>query len=248
MTVGTGDNAMIGGFIITGTQPKTVIIRGVGPSLGAFGIQGALSDPTIDIYDGADVLRGSNDNWNEALTRQEILDSGLAPNNPFESALWGVINPGAYTVVVRGKDDTTGMGLFEVYDLDQTVDSKLANISTRGFVNAGDDVMIGGTIIVGDSSTRIVVRAIGPSLAKFGISNALENPTLELRDANGGLIGENDNWRSANEGEILAANLAPADERESAIFQTLSPGAYTAIVRGSGNITGVALVEAYQLP
>jgi hypothetical protein len=247
LSVGTGDNAMIGGFIITGTGLKTVVVRGIGPSLAGFGIQGALSDPIIEVYDSGGVLRGTNDNWNDAATRQHIIDTGLAPTSDLESALWGTINPGAYTVVVRGKDNGTGVGLFEVYDVDQTVDAKLANISTRGFVNMGDNVMIGGTIVVGSTPTQVVVRAIGPSLAKFGISNALEDPTLELRDGNGALVEENDNWRTSHEAEILAANLAPTDERESAILRVLLPGAYTAIVRGSANSTGVALVETYQL-
>jgi pimeloyl-ACP methyl ester carboxylesterase len=249
LNVGTGDNAMIGGFIITGTQEKTVIVRGLGPSLGALGVPDALADPIIEVHDssGALILGAINDNWNDAATRQEIIDSGLAPTNPLESALWGKINPGAYTVVVRGKNNGTGNGLFDVYDLDQTADSKLANISTRGFVNTGDNVMIGGTIITGSALTNVIVRAIGPSLANFGVPNPLQDPTLELRDSNGSLLESNDNWRSAHQAEIVAAGLAPTDDRESAIFRTLAPGAYTAIVRGSNNSTGVAVVEAYQL-
>jgi uncharacterized repeat protein (TIGR01451 family) len=247
LAVGLGDNAMIGGFIITGTQPKTVIVRGIGPSLAAFGVQGALSDPVIEVYDSGGVLRGTNDNWNDAETRQQIINSGLAPTNELESALWGTINPGAYTVVVRGKDNGTGVGLFEVYDLNQSSDSKLANISTRGFVNAGDNVMIGGTIIVGSSPTKVLIRAIGPSLTSFGVPNALQDPKLELHDSNGALIASNDNWRSDQEADISATTVPPTDDRESAILRTLWPGAYTAIVRGSGNSTGVALVEAYQL-
>jgi hypothetical protein len=247
--VGTGDNAMIGGFIITGTQEKTVIVRGLGPSLGALGVPDALADPIIEVHDssGALIPGAINDNWNDAATRQEIIDSGLAPTNPLESALWGKINPGAYTVVVRGNNNGTGNGLFDVYDLDQTVDSKLANVSTRGLVNTGDNVLIGGAIITGSTPTNVVVRAIGPSLINFGISNGLQDPTLELRDGSGNLVEANDNWRSAHETEIVAAGLAPTDDRESAIFRTLAPGAYTAIVRGSGNSTGVAVVEAYQL-
>ena len=247
LIVGTGDNAVIGGFVITGTQLKTVVVRGIGPSLMAFGIQGALSDPVVEIYDSGGVLRGTNDNWNDAETRQQIIDSGLAPTNELESALWGTINPGAYTVVVRGKNDGIGVGLFEVYDVDQTADSKLANISTRGFVNTGDNVMIGGTIVVGSSPATVLIRAIGPSLTSFGVPNALQDPTIELHDGNGALIGSNDNWRSDQESDISATTIPPTDDRESAILRILSPGAYTAVVHGSGNSTGVALVEAYQL-
>jgi hypothetical protein len=236
-----GDNALIGGFIISGTQPKTVVIRGIGPSLP---VPGALADPIIDVYDATGVLRASNDNWNDALTRQQIIDSGLAPTNSLESALWGIISPGAYTVVVRGQGDATGVGLFEVYDLDRTVNSKLANISTRGFVQSGNDVMIGGFIVVGADSQKVIVRALGPSLP---LSGALVNPTLELHDGNGVLIAANDNWRSDQEAEIIATSIAPTNNQESAIVRTLPPGNYTAIVRDVNDTSGVALVEVYSL-
>jgi hypothetical protein len=239
--VGTGDNAMIGGFIITGTEPKTVVVRGIGPSLA---MAGALADPVIEIYSGDGVLRGTNDNWNAAATRQEIIDSGLAPSNNLESALWGVINPGAYTVVVRGKNDGTGIGLFEVYDVDPSADSKLANISTRGFAETGDNIMIGGFIIRGVDSEKVIIRALGPSLQLPG---ALANPTLELHDGNGALIVANDDWRSDQEAEIIATTIPPSNDLESAIVRTLVPGDYTAIVRGVNNTTGLALVEVYAL-
>jgi uncharacterized delta-60 repeat protein len=244
LRVQTGDNAMIGGFIITGTQTKTVIVRGIGPSLP---IPGALADPVIEVHGSSGELLATNDNWNDSLTRQQIIDSGLAPSNDLESALWGVINPGAYTVVVRGKNDATGLGLFEVYDLDPAANSKLANLSTRGFVGTGDDVMIGGTIIVGTDPARVIVRAIGPSLTNFGVPNSLGDPILELFDGNGGLIATNDNWRDAQAAEITATGLAPSNDRESAIVRNLAPGNYTAIVRGSANTTGVGLIEVYDL-
>jgi hypothetical protein len=164
-----------------------------------------------------------------------------------ESALWGTINPGAYTVVVRGKNDATGIGLFEVYDLDPTVDSKLANISTRGFVETGDGVMVGGAIIVGSAPTRVLLRAIGPSLTNFGVPNALQDPTLELHDGNGALSASNDNWRSDQEAEIIATTIPPTNDLESAIVRDLAPGNYTAIVRGVNSTTGIAVVEAYGL-
>jgi uncharacterized delta-60 repeat protein len=242
--VQAGDNAMIGGFIITGTQTKTVVVRGIGPSLP---IPGALADPVIEVHGSTGQLLATNDNWNDSLTRQQIIDSGLAPSNDLESALWGVIDPGAYTVVVRGKNDATGIGLFEVYDVDQTAASKLANVSTRGLVATGNDVMIGGAILRGTVAARVLLRAIGPSLTNFGVPNALPDPTLELHDGNGALIAANDNWRTAQEAEITATGLPPSNNLESAIVRDLLPGNYTAIVRGTNNATGVALVEAYEL-
>ena len=154
------------------------------------------------------------------------------------------LEPGAYTAILRGVNNTTGLALVEVYDLDLTVDSKLANISTRGFVQTGDNVMIGGLIVLGDSPTKTIVRAIGPSLPLAG---ALQDPTLELHDGDGATIASNDNWKSDQEDEINATNLAPQNDAESAIVLTVNPGAYTAIVRGVNDATGVALVEAYQL-
>lgn len=226
--VGNGDDVLIGGFIITGTQPKTVMVRGIGPSLQ---VPGALGDPVIEVHGSSGELLATNDNWNDATTRQQIIDSGLAPTNDLESALWGVVNPGAYTVVVRGKNDTTGIGLFEVYDLDLAVPAKLANISTRGHVGSGDDVMIAGVIIVGSAPVRVVLRAMGPSLAGAGVPNPLEDPVLELHDSNGGLITSNDNWQE-REAEVNATLLAPTDPRESAVVASLYPANYTAIARG----------------
>lgn len=245
MSVGSGNNVLIGGFIITGTQTKAVIVRGIGPSLP---LPGALADPVIEVHGSAGELLATNDNWRDALTSQQIIDSGLAPTNELESALYGVISPGAYTVIVRDRNDAGGIGLFEVYDLDRTVDSKLGNVSTRGFVDAGDNVMIGGTIILGNATARVLLRAIGPSLTNFGVPNALADPTLELHDGNGTLRGSNDNWRSDQEFDIIATGIPPTNNLESAILQTLPPGAYTAIVAGHNNLTGVALVEAYHLP
>jgi hypothetical protein len=244
LQVQTGDNAMIGGFIITGTQQKTVIVRGIGPSLP---LAGALADPFVEVYGSSGEFLATNDNWRDATTRTEIEASGLAPTNDLEPALWGVLNPGAYTVVVRGKNNTTGIGLFEVYDLDQTVESNLGNISTRGLVRTGDDVMIGGTIIAGAVPARVLFRAIGPSLANFGVSNALGDPVLQLHDGNGELIAINYDWGDTQEAEISATGLAPSNNLESAILRDLAPGAYTAIVRGLNETTGVALVEVYNL-
>jgi DNA-binding beta-propeller fold protein YncE len=241
--VGEGDNVLIGGFIITGTQPKTVIVRGIGPSLP---MPGALADPVLEVHGSSGELLATNDNWIDAATRQQIIDSGLAPTNDLESALWGIINPGAYTVVVRDKNNAPGIGLFEVYDLDLAPPGKLINISTRGHVDSGDNVMIAGVIIVGSNPVQVVLRAMGPSLARSGVPNPLEDPLLELRDTNGGLITSNDNWQE-HEAEVTATLLAPTDPRESAIVARLYPANYTAIVRGKNGTTGVALVEAYYL-
>jgi N-acetylneuraminic acid mutarotase len=246
----TGDKVLIGGFIITGTEPKTVIVRGIGPSLP---VPGALADPVIEVHGSAGELLATNDNWKDATTRQQISDSGLAPANDSESALWGVINPGAYTVVLAGKNGGTGVGLVEVYDLDRTSDSELANISTRAFVDTGDNVMIGGLIVGGGAPTgavRAIVRALGPAIP---VPGALNDPTLELHDTSGTAIAFNDNWKtrpdgSSQQAEIEATALAPSNDLESALVQTLPPGSYTAIVRGTNNTTGVGLVETYNLP
>jgi hypothetical protein len=247
--VGTGDNAMIGGFIITGSQQKAVVVRGLGPSLASLGVPRPLADPIIEVHDssGALIPGAINDNWQDAATRQQILDSGLAPKSSLESALWGTISPGAYTVIVRGKDGGTGNAVFEVYDVDRSSNSTLANVSTRGFVNTGDDAMIGGTIITGNSSAKVLIRALGFSLGAFGIEHFLDDPTLELVDQNGASIAFNDDWRSDQEAEIIATGIPPTDNFESAILRTLTPGAYTAIVRGFDNTIGVAVVEVYQL-
>jgi hypothetical protein len=249
MQVLTGDSVPIGGFIVTGLSPKKVIVRGIGPSLAAFAVAGALADPTLELHasDGSVV---SNDNWKDAQ-KAEIEATGLMPTNDLESAIVGSLKPGAYTAVLQGKDGTTGIGLVEAYDLDQPVDSELANISTRGFVDTGDNVMIGGFIIgpkqLGDFTlvSTVVVRAIGPSLGDFGVANSLQDPTLELHDENGTMIAFNDDWKDSQQAEIEAAELAPSDDRESAILIQVLSDPYTVIVRGAGDTTGVALVEVY---
>lgn len=244
LLVQTGDNAMIGGFIITGAQPKPVIVRGIGPSLP---VAGALADPTIEVHGTSGELLASNDNWLDDPNQNHVFDTGLAPTNNLESALWGIIGSGSYTVIVRGKENASGVGLFEVYDLDVSTDSKLANVSTRGLVETADNVLIAGTIIMGNSPARVLVRGIGPSLTSFGVPNALQDPALELHDGNGNLIAVNDNWRSDQQAEIIATGIPPTNDLESAILRDLAPGNYTAIVSGVNGDTGVALVEAYQL-
>jgi uncharacterized protein (DUF1800 family) len=246
--VQTGDKVLIGGFIISGANPKKVLIRAIGPSLSAYNIAAFLADPILELHNGSGATIASNDNWRTSQ-QTEIIATGLPPNDDRESALISMLNAGAYTVIVRGVNNTTGVALVEVYDLDGTTATRLGNISTRGDVETGDNVMIGGFIVQGDTAKRVIIRAIGPSLSVGGtpIAGRLIDPTLELHDGNGTLMANNDNWRATQQPEIEASFLAPPDDRESAIVSTLLPGAYTAIVRGSGNTTGIALVEVYDL-
>lgn len=247
MRVQTGDNVLIGGFIITGNNPKKVIIRGIGPSLSGF-FSGALDNPTLELFQGNTLLQ-SNDDWKNDQ-QSEIEATGIPPSHALESAIVRTLSPGNYTAILRGKNNGTGIGVVEAYDLDQAANSKLANIATRGFVETGNNVMIGGLIVgpADGSSAKVVVRAIGPSLTNFGIAGALQDPTLELVNSSGTVLRSNDNWKDSQQAEIMAIGLQPPDERESTLVHTVAPGAYTAIVRGSGNTTGVSLVEVYNVP
>ena len=238
---GTGANVLIGGFIVTGTESKPVIVRGIGPSLP---LPGKMLDPTLELHDGSGVTIGFNDNWGQSANRAAIADSGVAPANENESAILMSLAPGSYTVVLAGANQTTGTAVVEVYDLDTAADSKLANISTRASVQTGDNVLIGGLIVDGTSAADVIVRAIGPSLP---VPGAMGDPTLELRDASGNLVGSNDNWRSTQQTAILDTGVAPTRDAESAIVTSFLPGSYTAIVRGANGTSGVAVVEVYQL-
>jgi sugar lactone lactonase YvrE len=247
MDVLTGEQVMIAGFIIVGSAPKRVIVRGIGPSLSAFGINGVLSNPTIVLQDQAGATVASNDDWKESQ-ESEIANTGIPPTNDVESALVVTLAPGAYTVIEQGKDNVTGVGLVEVYDLDSAANSSLGNISTRGFVETGNNVMIGGFIVRGgNNSAKVLVRGIGPSLAAFGISNPLRDPTIELRDASGGLVSSNDDWKDFDPDAITATGIPPPNDLESAVVIVLPSGNYTAIVRGQNSETGVGLVEIYNL-
>lgn len=244
-----GDNVAIGGFIITGNVPKKVIIRGIGPSLKAFGVPTAMDDPTLELKELAgNTTLATNDNWKDTQ-EAEIQNSGLAPGNTLESAIIRTLSPGNYSATLRGKNDGKGIGLVEVYDLDAAADAKLANISTRAFVEAGNNVLIGGIIGGGNGSQpKVLIRAIGPSLTPFGVPNALQDPVLELHDKNGATITTNDDWQSsADKDAIEATGLAPTNPKESAILATLEPTNYTAIVKGANNTAGVGLVEVYHL-
>ena len=241
LRVETGDSVLIGGFIITGTQPKKILMRAIGPSLP---LAGTLANPSLELFDSSGQSIAANDNWMDAPNKQEIIDSTIPPANDFESAILMSLDPGSYTAIVRGVNNTTGIALVEAYDLDNTVDSQLANISTRGLVQTGDNVMIGGFIVLGVDAQTVLVRGIGPSLP---IAGSLADPMLELHDKDGAIIASNDNWRDTQEAEITATTIPPPDDEESAILQTLPPAAYTAILRGVNNTAGVALVEVYAL-
>jgi hypothetical protein len=242
--VQSGDSVLIGGFIVSGDKPKNVVLRAIGPSLAAAGISGALKDPELELYDSAGQLIDSNDNWTSLPP--DSVPAGLAPTDPAESLLQSTLVPGSYTAVLRGTNGSTGVGLFELYDID-AASSRVSNISTRGEVVAGDGAMIAGFIIGGEDLTKVIMRALGPSLAEAGVKGALLDPILELRDAEGSLIFSNDNWRTTQEAAIIASTIPPTNDKEAAIVATLPPGNYTATVRGVGNTTGVALVEVYNL-
>lgn len=249
MAVGTGNNVLIGGFIITGGA-KNVVIRGIGPSLTQYNIAKPLSDPYLELHDGTGALIAQNNNWQENPAQATaIQNSGLAPKDPHESALLLTLQPGNYTAVLGGVNNGVGVGLVEVYDTDGAgAAAKAVNVSTRGYVSTGDSVMIGGFIVGGNDFGNIVVRGIGPSLASFGIANALQNPKLDLYDGNGRKLISVDNWQDMpNYGEVIAAGLAPLDSRECAIAASFSPGNYTAVLSGINNTSGIGLVEVYNL-
>ena len=236
---------LIGGFAIGGTGTKQVLVRALGPTLTQFGVAGVLKNPLLELHNSAGALIISNDNWGQAPNAQSI-PTNLRPPNSLESAILINLNPGAYTAIVRGVNNTTGVALVEIYDLNPTATAHLTSISTRGFVQTGDNVMIAG-MVVQSANKNVLVRALGPTLTSFGVANALANPTLELHDANGALLSSNDNWKSTQQAQITATGKAPPNDLESAILRTLTPGNYTAIVRGVNNTSGVALVEAYDL-
>lgn len=245
LRVETGDNVLIAGFIVTGTELKRIIVRAIGPSLPFAGV---LANPTLELRNSSGGLIFSNDNWRIGGQEAEIIATTIPPTNDLESAIVANLpaNNAAYTAIMRGVNNETGIGVVEVYDLDRTVDSKLGNISTRGLVGTADNVLIGGMIVLGQNPLRVIVRALGPSLP---VPGALGNPTLELRDGDGALVAFNDDWRDdpLQESEINATGIPPTNDLESAIVKNLAPGSYTAIVRGLDDTTGVAVVEAYGL-
>ncbi len=242
--VQSGSSVMIGGFIITGDAAKKVVLRAIGPSLADVGVSDVLVDPVLELYDSTGSMIAQNDNCSSLPP--DTIPSNLKPTNGHESFIGVTLLPGSYTAVLRGANGSAGVGLFELFDLDPAT-SRISNISTRGEVGTGSEVMIGGFIIGGEDPTKVVIRAIGPSLSAQNVPNALTDSLLELYDGNGSLIFTNDNWRTTQEQEIIATGVAPSDDRESAIVATLTPGGYTAIVRSAGQANGVALVEVYNL-
>jgi cyclophilin family peptidyl-prolyl cis-trans isomerase len=251
LPVGTGDNALIGGFIMRGPSPKRLVIRAIGPSTG---LSGALADPILELHDATGATFATNDNWGDAPNKQEIIDLGLAPASPNESAILATVDshPSAavYTAIVRGVNNTVGIGVVEVYDADYGPGgSTLLNISTRGRVDTDPNALIGGFILAGTESKRMLIRAIGPSLEAANVPGFLVDPTLELHDSNGALLDSNDDWGSSpDQAEIQASGVAPTNPKESAVLRILPAGPYTAIVRGVNNTAGVGSVEVYQLP
>lgn len=248
--VGTGDNVIIGGFIIAGSTKKTIVLRGIGPSLAVNGspVPGTLQDPVIELHRGDGTLLFANDNWKQSQ-RERIQATGLAPTDDRESAIVMSLDPGSYTVIVSGKQDTTGIALFEAYDIEPNAPAELLNVSTRGQVDPGNNVMIAGLIVAGPDTARVVVRALGPSLQGDGapLAGTLRDPAIGLFDGNGSSLRFNNNWKDSQRAEIEQTGLAPSDDREAAIVHDLPPGNYTAIVHGNADATGIALVEAYKV-
>ena len=244
--VSAGDNILIGGIILnSSTAERTFLIRALGPSLN---INGTLADPQIEVRASNGTLVGHNDNWRDSQ-QQQIIATGAAPTNDLEAAMVLPLPGERYTVQVSGVNGSTGIATVEIYALGNASNTskEFRNISTRGNVGTGDNVLIGGTIVQGSAPQRVIVRAIGPDLAGAGVPGPLQDPTLELHDAEGNLLASNDDWRIDQEQEIIASGLAPQDDRDSAILTTLLPARYTAIVRGKGATSGIALVEIYDL-
>ena len=245
---GTGDNVLIGGFIVSGADSKKVIVRALGPSLTASGVSGVLADPIVELHDRTGAIIASNDNWKDTQQSQ-IAATNLAPRDDHESAIVITLAPGPYTAIARGVSNTSGVVLLEIYDLDPSANARLINVSARGYVDLGDNVLIGGAILgAGNGGVNLVVaRALGPSLRSSGVQNAMQDPVLRLHNQQGTLLDSNDNWKDGNQQAIRDNGLAPSDDHEAAIFAVLPPGAYTAILVGKNNTTGVALVEFYNL-
>jgi len=244
---------LIEGFIVSGTDSKRVIVRALGPSLTSYGVSGALADPILELHDHTGAIIASNDNWKDTQQSQ-IVATNLAPHDDHESAIVITLASGAYTAIARGVSNTSGVVLLEIYDLDPSANSRLINVSARGYVDLGDNVLIGGTILgAGNGGVNLVVaRALGPSLRSFGVQNAMQNPVLELHNQQGTLLDSNDNWKvrsdgSSQQADIEATTIPPTNDLESAILTTVGAASYTVVVRGKDGTSGLGLVEVYRL-
>jgi hypothetical protein len=245
----TGDNVIIGGFILGGgTAEKSVAVRALGPSLGARGVLTPLLDPSVQLFNSSGQLVASNDDWMTNANQQEIIDVGLAPSDSREAVILMSLAPDSYTAVLNGVEDAANnIALVEVYDLDSINTPLLLNISTRGFVETGDGVMIAGTIVGGLAGEVIVVRGLGPSLTG-SVSSPLPNPTLTIFNAFGFAIASNDDWQTdPGANDIIALGLAPTNTLEAATEITVAPGSYTAILSDANGNTGIGLVEIYNV-
>ena len=242
--VRTGQDAPIAGFIVTGTEAKTVVVRGLGPTLTQFGFFGVVADPFLSLFDGAGHVLQTNDNWKDTQ-RADIQATGLAPPNDLESAILRTLQPGNYTAILSGNGGTLPrLGLVEVYDANTGASAELKNASTRGFAGTDSAVLIAGFITNG--STQVVVRGLGPTLTQYGVSETLADPVVSLFDGNGNLVSTNNNWKDTQEGAIQATGLAPPNDLEAAILAPVAAGNYTAILSGNGGGTGIGLVEIYK--
>jgi hypothetical protein len=254
--VGTGDDALIEGFIVQGPagSSKKMLVRAIGPSLAQFGISDALANPTLELHDSTGATVATNNDWKitqiggliTADQFNEINSSGAPPSNELESAIIAPLQPGSYTAIVRGTGNSVGTGVVDAFDLDQAASARLANIATRGLVQAGDKLMIAG-FIVQNGAVKVVVRGIGPSLTQFGISNALPDTTLQLRDQQGTIVRENDDWKTSQQQELESLSLQPTHDLEAALVETIQPGQYTAQLRGKGTDSGTGVVQVYFL-
>lgn len=244
--VGNGDNVLIGGLVIAGPGPKKVLVRALGPTLTQLGVSSAIDNPQLELFQGQTLL-ATNDDWISASNAAEITASTFAPPNPIEAAILISLDPGNYTAIVRGANGGTGVSIVECYDLESSQPSRFQNISTRGFVQTGDNVMIAGVVVNGPDNQTVLIRGLGPTLTQFGVPDVLADPLLDLRDMNGNVVTSNNNWMSSQQAEIQATPYPPSNDREAAILITLTPGNYTAILSGVGNTTGNALVEIYAL-
>jgi uncharacterized Zn-binding protein involved in type VI secretion len=242
--VGAGDNVLIGGLVIEGAEAKTVLIRARGPALAEAGIDGALPDPNISFFSGATLI-DNNDDWQEHAN-MHLIPADLRPSNSQESVIVTTLAPGAYTAIVNGINGEEGIGLIEVFEMSNTGETRLINIATRGFVGTGDSVLIAGLVISGTGTQKVVIRAKGPSLSALGVSGALIDPNVTLF-LGATVIDSNNNWQEHANADKIPTNLIPTENKEAALYKELSAGAYTAIVTGADDSTGVAIVEVFEV-